>query len=191
MTLHRYLSKFGIILGTLQLLFGALPFIGKAFNIGYISPPVNIRYFILYALFFVTVIFVTYFLKNMRIWKKSWGAPLAIGIMFLIALGAFFSYAYWYEKAVRPIYIESLKETEFVIIGTERSDAANTEYPDLTEIEILRKEGHREVEIRKFWTPASLIRSRLFILSSYFIMLLALTEIFSIGVLKSLLDEEK
>lgn len=191
MTLRRYLRKFGFILGSLQTLFGVLPFIGKAANIGYISPPVNIRYFILYAVFFVTVIFGTYFLRDMKIWKKSWGPPLPMGIMFLIALGAFFSYAYWYEKAVRSIYIESLQKTEFVIVGTERSDTAIRDFPNLTDIEILRTEGHREVEVRKFWTLESLIRSRLFILGSYFLMLLALTEIFSIGVLKSLIDEER
>ena len=186
-----YLKKFYSIYGILTSLAGAIPFIGKLGNIKYITPPIEMHFLFLFLFFFVTLIFLTYFLRNSKLLKHSGHTFLMMVSLFLIAFIAFLLYFLWCQKAVRSIKIESLNKTDSVIVGTERTPFAEEKYPDFSDEEMLRDGGYKADDIRRLWTPASLSRSHLHIVGSYFTMILLLTEILSIGVLKLVLDEQE
>jgi len=190
MSLTEYLKRFGRITKIIAGALGAIPVIGRLSGITSIAPPLNTHYFFIYIFFFLAILAITYSTKDAKLWRRSWATPVALGIIFLIGLVAFFAYIYAFESTVRCIYIESLEETDCVIVGTERSEFSKKEYTNLTDVEMLRQHGYRDTDIRKLWRPASVTRSRVFMAVSYFLMVLSLVEISCIFVLKSYLDEQ-
>lgn len=193
MKLSLYFKRFGKVLGFITGFIGAIPFIGNFFanNLLYIAPPIKIQFLLIYFMLFIAAIYGVYFFKDFEIWKKKWGTPLVITSLFIISFLAFLMFYYWSQVAVRSIFLPDQKKTIYVIVGTERSQFAKLEFSDQNPDEDLLYEiGYIDADIRRLWTQDSINRSRLFVAGSYFLMLLCLTAIFSVGVLKMCISEQ-
>ncbi len=139
----------------------------------------------------MAAIFSVYFFRDLKIWQTNWGTPLVLISFLIISIIAFFLFYYWSQAAVRSIFLPDQKKTIYVIVGTERSQFAKAQFSDQdTDEDLLHDIGYRDEDIRKLWTQNSINRSRLYVAGSYFLLLLCLTALFSIGVLKLCISEQ-
>ena len=137
MSIDLYFKKFKSILGILTGLVGAFPFGGKYLLQG-IIPPVEIKFLLIYLLFFFAIVFVVYFLRDLGFWKKPWTTPLAMFILLLISFIGFLIFTYWSQKVTRSIFVKRLNKAVYVIVGTERSEFAEKNLPNRTDEEMLK-----------------------------------------------------
>jgi hypothetical protein len=194
MSLKFYFKQFRSILGIITGFIGAFPFIGNYLlqqKIPNVIPPVEDYVLVIYVIFFITAVFMVYFLKDLNCWKKPWSTPLTMGILFLIAFVGFSFYGYWSARAIRTIPIPTLGKNVSVIVGLVRTDFAVKHFSNKTDEEMLEERGYTASDIRKLWTQESILRARIFIIASYFSVILLLGIGFSVGVLKSCLEKEK
>jgi hypothetical protein len=194
MSLKAYFKQFGSVFGIITGFIGAFPFIGNYLlqqKISNIIPPVEDYVLVIYVVFFIAAVLNVYFLKDLNCWKKPWSVPLTMGVLFLLAIIGFMFYDHWSERAIRTIYIPTLKKNVNVIVGLERSRFAVQNFNDEPDEQMLEKRGYTKNEIRRLWTQESILRARLFIIGSYFLALLLLGVGFSVGVLKSCLEKQK
>jgi hypothetical protein len=194
MSLKAYFKQFRSILGIITGFIGAFPFIANYLlqqKISNVIPPVEDYVLVIYIIFFIAAVLIVYFLKDLNCWKKPWSTPLTMGVLFLLAIIAFMSYDHWSERAIRTIYIPTLKKNVNVIVGLERSKFAVQYFNNKTDEQMLEERGYTKNEIRRLWTQESILHARLFIIVSYFLMVLLLGIAFSIGVLKSCLEKQR
>jgi len=187
MTISLYLKSFGRVWGSLTALIGAFPFIGNYFanNYLYISPPIKTQFLLIFFIIFLSCIYSVYFFKDLEIWQKKWGTPLVIIPLLLILFASFLIFFYWSHVAVRSILLPDRNKTIYVIVGTERTQFAKTNFTDThSDEDLLRNIGYLDEDIRRLWTQKSINLCRLYVAGSYFLTLLCLTAIFSVGVLK-------
>jgi hypothetical protein len=192
MTISFYLKSFGKVFGSLTTLIGAFPFIGNYFlnNYLYIAPPIKIHFIFIFIIIFISCIYSVYYFKDLDIWKKRWGTPLVIIILLLISIVSFLFFFYWSQIAVRSIVLPDQNKTIYVIVGTERTNFAKTNFLDTdSDEDLLRIIGYLDEDIRRLWTKESINICKLYVACSYFITLLCIVTIFSVGVLKSCLTK--
>lgn len=194
MSLKLYFKQFKSILGIITGFIGSFPFIGNYLlkrTISNVVPPIEDYVLVIYAIFFITAVFIVYFLKDLGCWKKTWGTPLTMGVLFFLAFIGFLFYDQWSVRAIRTFYIPTLRKNVSVIVGLERSQFAKQYFNDKTDEDMLEERGYTKNEIRRLWTQESILRARFFIIVSYFSTLLLLGIGFSVGVLKSCLEKQK
>jgi len=73
-----------------------------------------------------------------------------------------------------------------VSVGYERTEFTNATFGSMTDEEVLRQRGTDEEQIRKLWTPTSVIIARLALFGSYCGFVLALISAFSVGIVSQL-----
>jgi hypothetical protein len=66
-------------------------------------------------------------------------------------------------------------QTIYATVGTERTQFAKTYYPDTTNTEIAMKFGHRDEDLERLWTHASLTFSRVALLFAYVLVFIFLS----------------
>ncbi|MBW2607725.1 MAG: hypothetical protein JRD05_08830 [Deltaproteobacteria bacterium] len=185
MTFYNYLKHYKSVLGVLTAILGALPFVGKLGNVAMIAPPVSYRIYFWYIILLSAIITMTYCLKDIDCIKKKWSIPVIVFCLLLLGGTAIVVYEDRAFKTICSIYIESEGRTDYVIIGTEKTDLAKKEYSTANCEEMLKDYGYKENLIRELYTEKSLSAARLWLIIPYLIGLLSFCEIFSLGVLKS------
>jgi hypothetical protein len=83
---------------------------------------------------------------------------------------------------VRRIDIPAIGKSVLVSVGYKRTEFAVTTFGSATDEEMLRQRGPDEEQIRKLWTPASVLIARLTLFTFYCGSVLTLVYAFSVGV---------
>lgn len=189
-----YLKAFKNTLRFLEYFAALFPFIGNFLlkqTSPVIIPPIENHVLAIYALLIISLVFTLHFLKDLKILEKQWVCPVIMFVLFLLSFVAFLVYDCWSEKTIRTISIIPLKKNISVIVGLERSPFAKEHFANNTDEEMLKERGYTKEEIRRLWTPESIIRARCFVIGSYFLLLLFITMLFGIGTLKLALEEQR
>jgi hypothetical protein len=136
----------------------------------YLAPPLG-PLSDLVSFFFLMVAMVgiaPWFLRTRR---------LAIVVVFssmVICAVCLFFYATEVNSTVVKLEAFNPNSVARVSIGTRRSEFAQKNLADKSDIEMLKDYGHREEDIQKLWTPASIANARMKLLFTYVIFLMFL-----------------
>lgn len=118
--------------------------------------------------------------------QRRYKVAVIFGFIFLILTGL--AYFAFYERYVIVVRLPRLDTSEAVSVGGERTQYAN-ELGNMSDDDLLRYRGADEVEIRKLWTPRSLIKARILLWLSY--TFLAVSIVFIVSVFVTQLAHEK
>ncbi len=129
--------------------------------------------------------FVFYFAKDWQavITFRQIGSPILIAV---VCLCVYLVLHFWF---VRKVDIQSLGTSVYVTVGYERTEFAIRNLGSASDWELLRLRGTDEEEIRRLWTPASLVSARLLLFVSYCGFILSLVSTFSLGVIHELREK--
>ena len=191
-SLGRYYRSFKGSLGLLASVVVALPLISKPFSdtagkyafpsLGDIESPARIGTVVLalaatYAAYFGRGASTRYRFRRV--------AGLVATAAFFLVLYLTLSFCF-----VRRIDIPTRGTSVFVSVGYERTEFAKTTFGSATDEEMLRQRGPDEEQVRRLWTPLSLLLARLGLLASYCGFVLALVLALSVGIIFQLEDSK-
>jgi hypothetical protein len=92
-------------------------------------------------------------------------------------------YVALYPYFVLRIDVPSQGTVIHVSVGYDRSEFAKTTFTAESDEDMIRARGMSDEEIKKLWTPSSLITARLALFMSYSCIILGLVAVFSFGIL--------
>lgn len=77
-----------------------------------------------------------------------------------------FLYGWSFTSYVRNVKIPSRDESVLVSIGGHRTEFAVKNFPDQSDLELLRQRGFEEEEIERLWTASSILLARFYLWAS-------------------------
>ena len=159
MTLKEYYLSYKGLLGSLAALVACSPLLALIpVDVNrYIFPPlgiIDLMARVISVLAALAATFVVYF------WRLR-NVPRAIAILIVAFLVFAVVYAVAFLSSVRTIEIPSKETSVMVSVGYFRSGFALKNFADSSDEQMLSSRGPNEEEIRRCWTPGSLIASRM------------------------------
>ena len=184
-----YYKSFKSIWGALAAFVGALPWLSKFLPAGtshYVFPPLGQIEPLARTgaiVFALLATYVAFFLGSARAKRNAVIAACT-------ALLCFVAFLVFYSQLVRTVDISSQGVALSVSVGFERSDFAKQTFANASDEEMLRARSMSDEEIRKLWTPWSVIAGRLALWISCVGVVCALVLALSFGVLSQIPPHE-
>lgn len=153
----------------------------------YFFPPLNDLYRMFAVTFGGLVTVLVYSLADSAFVRSRKKRPLVQGLVFILGILGAGTFLVSTTLFVRTIERPAISDTVTVSVGYERTQFARNTFRDDTDENMLRQRGPTEEEIRRLWTPRSIIVARLSLLLSYFLFLISVIGVCGLQVLYGLL----
>ena len=181
MTLSQYYAAYKSLLGIIAGLASASPLLALI-PIGadkYIFPPLGNVDIVARLISVTAALLATFFVYFVRSTNSLRAIAIASSLFVLFAI----LYTAAFSSFVRTIEIPAQKTSVSLSVGFTRTEFARKEFAGVSDEQILRFRGLSEEEIRRCWTPASLLIARALLWISCTSALMALLAALGFGIL--------